>query len=180
MLILVIGGSGSGKSACAEELICDLAEKEQKYYLATMQLYDAEAERKVQKHRGERAGKGFLTIEQGKDISLLREAFDREKSAVLLECMSNLTANEMFSGECKLQEEAVSKKIVQDVLLLYQRLKHLVIVTNNVFEDGICYDDRTMEYNRVLGRVNNKLAEMADRVIEVVAGIPLVLKGNRE
>ena len=48
----------------------------------------------------------------------------------------------------------------------------LVIVTNNVFEDGMIYDDSTMEYIEALGRINERLAAEADEVVEVVAGFP--------
>ena len=65
MITLVLGGSGSGKSAYAEHL---LDGKTNKYYIATMQVYDAEGEKKVARHRRLRAGKGFVTIEQPRDI----------------------------------------------------------------------------------------------------------------
>ena len=65
MITLVLGGSGSGKSAYAEHL---LDGKTNKYYIATMQVYDAEGEKKVARHRRFRAGKGFVTMEQPRDI----------------------------------------------------------------------------------------------------------------
>ena len=65
MITLVLGGSGSGKSAYAEHL---LDGKTNKYYIATMQVYDAEGEKKVARHRRLRAGKGFVTMEQLRDI----------------------------------------------------------------------------------------------------------------
>ena len=54
-----------------------------------------------------------------------------------------------------------------------------MIVTNNVFEDGIRYDDTTMDYMRALGLINRELARMADRVVEVIVGIPVVIKEGR-
>lgn len=100
----------------------------------------------------------------------------RKKSA-LLECMSNLTANEMFTKDGMKSEEEVVEKIVSEIQTLSQKLDNLVIVTNNVFEDGVIYDAGTMEYLRALGRINAALAHLADRVAEVVAGIPVELKG---
>lgn len=61
MITLVTGGSGSGKSAYAEDVAVS-AEGTEKYYIATMQIYDAEGERKVERHRKLRAGKGFTTV----------------------------------------------------------------------------------------------------------------------
>lgn len=51
-----------------------------------------------------------------------------------------------------------------------------MIVSNNVFEDGIAYDETTMEYIRAMGQINEKLAAMAENTVEVVVGIPVVMK----
>ena len=48
------------------------------------------------------------------------------------------------------------------------------MVSSNVFEDGIAYDETTMEYIRAMGIINQRLAAMADRVVEVVAGLPVL------
>lgn len=194
MITLVTGGSGSGKSAYAESLLysCEGI----RYYIATMQIYDAEGEKKVERHRKLRAGKGFLTIESPINVGKIqfacagkaeqaqyRQEAERkgqcssEKKSALLECMSNLTANEMFTKDGMKSEEEVVEKIVSEIQTLSQKLDNLVIVTNNVFEDGVIYDAGTMEYLKALGRINAALARLADRVAEVVVGIPVELKG---
>ncbi len=94
----------------------------------------------------------------------------------MLECISNLAANEMFDGQEPVEDEAVVEKIVSGIALLKEELTHLVIVSNNVFEDGRVYDDTTMAYIRTMGRINERLAAMAEQVVEVVAGIPVLLK----
>ena len=194
MITLVTGGSGSGKSAYAESLLSSC--EGIRYYIATMQIYDAEGEKKVERHRKLRAGKGFLTIESPMNVGKIRFACDGgseqaqyrqeaerkvqgspEKKSALLECMSNLTANEMFTKDGMKSEEEVVEKIVSEIQTLSQKLDNLVIVTNNVFEDGVIYDAGTMEYLRALGRINAALARLADRVAEVVVGIPVELKG---
>ena len=194
MMILVTGGSGSGKSAYAESLLSSC--EGIRYYIATMQIYDAEGEKKVERHRKLRAGKRFLTIESPMNVGKIefacageaeqaqyRQEAERkvqgssEKKSALLECMSNLTANEMFTKDGMKSEEEVVEKIVSEIQTLSQKLDNLVIVTNNVFEDGVIYDAGTMEYLRALGRINTALARLADRVAEVVVGIPVELKG---
>lgn len=194
MITLVTGGSGSGKSAYAESLLSSC--EGIRYYIATMQIYDAEGEKKVERHRKLRAGKGFLTIESPMNVGKIRFACvggsgqaqyrqeaerkgqcSSEKKSALLECMSNLTANEMFTKDGMKSEEEVVEKIVSEIQTLSQKLDNLVIVTNNVFEDGVIYDAGTMEYLRALGRINAALARLADRVAEVVVGIPVELKG---
>ena len=194
MITLVTGGSGSGKSAYAESLLSSC--EGIRYYIATMQIYDAEGEKKVERHRKLRAGKGFLTIESPMNVGKIRFACAGEaeqaqyrqgaerkvqgssgKKSALLECMSNLTANEMFPKDGMKSEEEVVEKIVSEIQTLSQKLDNLVIVTNNVFEDGVIYDAGTMEYLKALGRINAALARLADRVAEVVVGIPVELKG---
>lgn len=115
-----------------------------------------------------------MTIEQPTDIMqclpALREAGG---GVVLLECMSNLAANEMFDTEEPAGSEQVAEKIVTQIGVLAQETEELVIVTNNVFEDGIVYDTSTMEYLRALGSINVRLAERSDVVVEVIAEFPL-------
>ena len=60
MMVLIIGGSGSGKSAYAEEYIGRLSGKSNKYYLATMQVFDEEGKKKVARHQRLQKNKGFL------------------------------------------------------------------------------------------------------------------------
>ena len=175
-MTLIIGGSGSGKSAYAEDYMVSISEDRKKYYIATMQIYDEEGKRKVERHRMLRGGKGFSTIEQPVDIGKAAEKMEAEDRTALLECVSNLTANEMFSGEVPGTEEVITEKSVGGIAVLNRELTHLVIVSNNVFEDGNVYDKTTMAYIRAMGRINQKLAEMADEVVEVVVGIPIVIK----
>ena len=208
MITLITGGSGSGKSAYAEKYICHASNEKgckEKYYIATMQVFDEEGQRKIDRHRRLRAGKGFITIEQPRDIQdavskLQSENCLKTGQSALLECMSNLVANEMFppvdasdTKEAGVKKEAldepenmrdyentlisrVSKKVLKDVSILSENVAELVIVTNNVFEDGVCYDESTMNYIKAMGIVNRGLAAMAESVVEVVAGIPVEVK----
>ncbi len=175
MVTLILGGSGSGKSAYAEDYLLRMAADKKKYYIATMQVWDAEMQAKVDRHHRLRQGKGFTTMEQP---TALEQAVTQMEpgGAALLECMSNLTANEMFSGEQPTDRQTVIAEILRGVDVLRKRVDPLVIVTNNVFEDGIVYDSATMEYIEALGRINERLAAEADEVVEVTAGIPQRLK----
>ena len=157
MMILILGGSGSGKSAYAEDYLLRTAGDKKKYYIATMQIWDEEMQAKVDRHHRLRQGKGFTTIEQPTELEQAASQMEPE-AAVLLECMSNLAANEMFSREQPVDRETVIAKILQGIEVLRKQADPLVIVTNNVFEDGIAYDSATIEYIEALGRVNERLA----------------------
>ncbi len=176
MMIFVIGGSASGKSEYAEDYLMALSNEKKKYYIATMQVYDEEGQKKVERHKMIRKDKDFITIEQPINIQNAIDKIDNFDCTALLECISNLTANEMFSDINHKSAEIVADKIVDGIKRLDNKVSQLVIVSNNVFEDGIVYDNATTEYIKAMGKINEKLAECADEVIEVVAGISIIIK----
>ena len=92
MLTLVTGGSGSGKSEFAENLSVGY-KSENLIYIATMFPYDNESLKKIERHKKMRENKNFKTIECFKD---LKDIGIPKNSTVLLDCMSNLVANEMY------------------------------------------------------------------------------------
>lgn len=168
MLTLVVGGAASGKSEWAENLV--LALSGQRVYVATMEPYDGECLVRIDKHRRQRAGKGFLTLERFRDLERLEIP---DGANVLLECMSNLLANELYSPQ-----GGGKAAVLRGVERLCACSAHLTIVTNEVFSGGKNYGGDTLRYLRELGEVNRTLAAWADRVVEVVCGCPNVLKGR--
>ena len=169
MMTLVSGGSKCGKSGYAEKLSEKFTGK--KIYIATMQPYGQEAEQAIARHREMRKNKNFLTLEQYTDIE---KAEIPENSFVLIECMGNLCANEIFSSGI----ENPTEKIISGIQEIKKRSEELVIVTNSVSRDGTEYTSETMNYIRRMGEINRKLAEISDNVIECVCGIPVALKGK--
>lgn len=191
MMELVTGGSGSGKSVYAEETLCGLVSSPdsgqgnetgtqqdgQRYYIATMPSWDKETEKKIAKHRAMRAGKGFCTLEWYTDFEERLERADcsgMEGADILVECLSNLTANEMYmeGGAGKNTADAV----IRGILCLRDRCRNLVVVTNDVFSESAEDSSEMRRYKETLGRINCALAEAADRVTEVVCGIPCTVK----
>ena len=158
MFVTVTGGSGSGKSAFAEEQILKFPEKN-RLYIATMVCFDEESRQRVKRHRKMRKEKHFDTLECPTDLVHVRIPKD---TAVLLECMSNLAANEVFSPE--------------GILHLKEQAADVCVVTNEIYSDGMVYDKETENYQRLLGRINAYLAEISDVCYEVVYGIPLRIK----
>ncbi len=182
MITVIIGGSGSGKSQYAEQLLLHTKAKHL-YYLATMEIHGEEEQQKVERHRRMREGKGFVTIEQPRDLSRVEIMWPREEAAVLVECISNLAANEFFSWEGEALEEnirLIEAKIIHGITLLASQANDLIIVTNDVFCDGEEYTGETMEYMKMLGRINQRLCAIGDQVVEVICGIPTALKGELE
>lgn len=187
MLYLITGGSGSGKSEYAENLA---AEKHRmnfrsgyQYYAATMQPYDDECLKRIDRHRKMRKEKGFSTMECYTNIAQIAVEQD---DVLLLECMSNLLANEMFlpQGQIKKREEAnvcmeslMEQAILAPILELEEKAGCVIVVTNEVFSDGMNYEGETKDYVRLLGKINESLAAAASAAVEVVCSIPVYLKG---
>lgn len=173
MIHLVTGGSGSGKSAYAEEALTR-GGKGRYLYIATMKPYGDETLKKIERHRELRAGKGFCTIECYEKLDrLLLE----ENGGVLLECVSNLVANECYREDGTFHDEKETEdRIADGISFIAGQTDHLVIVTNEVSQDVNGYSEETKRYIALLGRVNQRLACMADQVTEVVYGIPVKIK----
>jgi len=161
---LVIGGAASGKSEYAEGHVLSLPGR--RVYLAAMEPSGA-AER-IEKHRRMRAGKGFETVERYVNLSGLTLPLDAN---VLLECLGNLVANELY-----FPQGGGPDAVVLGVEHLLAQCVHLTVVTNEVSSGGTDYAGDTLAYMRELSRINRILAARADYVVEVVCGLPNVLK----
>ena len=170
MIHLITGGSGSGKSAYAETQILKL-NGDCRIYIATMYPYDEESHQRIARHRRMRSEKRFTTKECYRELEKVEVP---QNADVLLECMSNLVANEMFwpDGAGK----AAAEEILNGVKLLAKRCRNLVIVSNEIFSDGMDYGEETREYQKVLAKINRETALLADKVTEVVYGIPVEVK----
>lgn len=223
MIYLVTGGSGSGKSAYAEAMVMQSG-RGKRYYLATMEVLGEEGKKKVERHKKFREGKGMITIERPRGLWGL--VLDKGENTVLLECMANLAANELFAdvcaeevkdmgrnladgteaaGACKEaadragaagackgaadraeaagtckgvadRAEAAAKRMKEGILWLEGQCRLLVVVSSEVFSDGVDYGEETNAYIWLLGEMNRWLAKRAERVVEVVFGISCVLK----
>ena len=173
MTVLVCGGAASGKSACAEELLCKLSGDAPRAYLATMRPFGTEAAARIEKHRAQRAGRGFDTVECYVNLS---SAPVPPEAAVLLEDIGNLCANELFdrggSGD------GAADAVVRGVEALRRCCRVLVIVSNEAASGGADYLGDTLKYLRVLGEVNRRLAALADAACEVVCGVVDYYKGE--
>ena len=191
MMELVTGGSGSGKSAYAESvicgkhrLLCETTENAPLYYIADMVPYGRETEKKIEAHRKMRAGKGFATLEWYVDLPGKISAPDSPElkgSCVLLECVSNLTANEMYEpGGAQNTGGDTPESVIKGVRMLKDQCAHLVVVTNDVFRESVPDSEEMTAYKGNLGMINRALAEMADQVTEVVFGVPVCIKSGSD
>lgn len=172
MQVLVYGGSGSGKSAIAEALTGRLAGDSEKIYLATMEPHGADARARIERHRRMRAEKGFATVER---YTGLEGLILPTGSTVLLECLGNLAANELFAPGGA--GDGAGAAVTQGLAALRAQAEHLVVVSNDIGGDGVDYPDETKDYQHLLGALNRAIAVESDIVIEAVCGIAVYHKG---
>ena len=111
-----------------------------------------------------------------------KKSSEKKKSAVLVECLSNLLANEMFLPGGKIVSSSdAAGKVISGLKRLFSAgnfISEIVLVSNNIFDDGLDYDEATKSYMEALAKINAFAAKNADKVFEVVAGIALEISGT--
>lgn len=173
MFTLVVGGAASGKSEYAEGLVLASPHRP-RYYIATMEPFDEEGRTRVEKHRRMRADKEFETVECYYNLPSVRLP---RRGTVLLECIGNLAANELYSPQGAGSAADALSAITAGVDALLGQCRDLVVVSNEVFTGGDRYAQGTDDYMRLVAQANRALAQRADRVCEVVCGLPQYYKG---
>jgi adenosylcobinamide kinase/adenosylcobinamide-phosphate guanylyltransferase len=166
-LTLVLGGARSGKSRYAETLITALPPPW--IYAATAQALDAEMAERIAAHRARR-GAGWTTVETACDLAatLLAHA----GAPILVDCLTLWLSNLMMA------QAAIEAELDRLAQALAGASGPLVLVANEV-GSGIVPDNALARRFRDLqGGLNQRIAAQADRVVLVVAGLPLVLKGS--
>lgn len=192
MLVFIYGGSGSGKSEFAEQYICNACGTDRdKLYIATMKESGEDGKRRIQRHRDRRRDMGFITVEKPVRPGELEDV----KEYVLLECVSNLLANEMYEtydtdgtdasdsdhddmgdGDRASTGAVIVEGILNDISDIERRSRLMVVVSNDVFSDGVDYPESVREYMKALADINKSLVKAADEVYEVTAGIAIKRK----
>lgn len=177
MFMLVIGGAASGKSAFAEA--CCAACGAPALYVATMEPFGEEAAARIERHRAQRAGAGFVTLECPRDLA---RADLGTYAVALIDDIGNLAANELFAPtrpDTRADRgDAVCDRVAAGVERVRAACGRVVAVTCDVSSDGVDYDEETRAWQRSLACINARLADVADCVVEVVCGIPVWVKGD--
>ena len=168
MITYIYGGVSSGKSEYAEELIS--REFNKKIYLATMENTGEYAGKRVEKHLLQREGKGFFTIEEPRHI---KELNIDEDDNILLEDLTNLLSNNLFNeAGLKNNFKEITEEIFSDIITLKDRCNSVFIVGNDIFSTERNQSKELDIFIDCLYSLHNKIIEVADRVIEVVYGLP--------
>ena len=175
MRVLITGGCKNGKSHYAQKL----AKAQQQgllYYVATMKPQDEEDAERIGRHRREREGWGFITVEQPADIEEILRNCDNGAS-FLLDSLTALLANEMFGKDSGVKEEA-GEKVAGGLRQILKHINNIVIVSDYIYSDALLYDKLTEAYRRSLAKIDRLVAANCDIVLEIAYANVIVHKGE--
>jgi adenosylcobinamide kinase/adenosylcobinamide-phosphate guanylyltransferase len=161
---LVLGGARSGKSRHAERA---LAGCDRPVYLATAEILDAEMAERVARHRAARAD-AWETVEE--PLAVPQRLAALAGRAVLVECLSLWVSKLLLAGR------VVEREAAALVDALPRRAAPTVLVANEVGLGIVPENALARAFRDHAGRLNQRVAAAADRVVLVAAGLPLVLK----
>ena len=168
-LTLVIGGAASGKSAWAEALV--LRQEGAPLYIATAEAHDDEMAAKIARHRARREGAGWRSVEAPLDLAPAL-ASARAEEVVLLDCATLWLSNHLLAGsDLAAQTDALCAALAACAA-------PVVVVSNEVGLSGVPEHALARRFREAQGALNQALAARAGLVVTVIAGLPLVLKGQ--
>ncbi|MEL7279954.1 MAG: bifunctional adenosylcobinamide kinase/adenosylcobinamide-phosphate guanylyltransferase [Pseudomonadota bacterium] len=167
-LSLVLGGAASGKSNFAETLVTDSGRP--RVYLATAQAFDTEMKGKIARHQQMR-GQGWRTIEEPLEVGRTLAGISGDH-AILMDCATIWLSNHLLAEHDLAEAEA---GLMAGLALC---AAPVVVVTNEVGHSVVPDNALARRFQTEQGRLNQKLAAKADLVVNVVAGLPHVLKGS--
>ncbi|MDE0533992.1 MAG: bifunctional adenosylcobinamide kinase/adenosylcobinamide-phosphate guanylyltransferase [Albidovulum sp.] len=166
-LTLVVGGAASGKSLWAENQLVRTGRK--LVYVATAEARDAEMRRKIAAHVRRRGAK-WRTVEAPTDIARAVAACG-EHEAALIDCATMWLSNCMGSGA---EIEKLNSRFLDGVSLA---ACPVVVVSNEIGSGIVPANELSRNFRTVHGELNQAIAEKAELVVNIVCGLPLVLKG---
>ena len=165
-----------GKSTLAQRLATGQGTRP--FYVATMRPRDAEDDARIARHRAEREGWGFETIECPTGIEGILPLIPPEAS-ILLDSTTALLAEEMFQRDGTMDLDA-APRVEASLLSVADAFEHIIFVSDAIYADGMRYDDATEAYRRGLSAIDRALAARCDAVLEMTFGQRILHKGDDE
>ena len=179
MKIFISGGCKNGKSTLAQKLAVKIRPGNTPlYYIATMAPADNEDWARITRHREERAGFGFETIEVPKDITSILNLCDKS-GFFLFDSVTALLANEMFGRDGSVVPGAYIK-VIREMDRLLGAINNIIVVSDYIHSDARMYDDITEAFRFGLACAHKSLAATCDAVVEACYGNFIIHKGPDE
>lgn len=166
-MTLVLGGARSGKSAFAEALVRGSGLRP--VYLATAQALDGEMRARVEHHRRQRGG-GWTLVEEPLELAATLRAESAPGRAVLVDCLTLWLTNLLLAERDPAAEAAGLAEALAELP------GPVVLVSNEVGQGVVPANALARRFVDEAGRLHQRLAAVAQRVVLVTAGLPLHLK----
>ncbi|AKX44531.1 adenosylcobinamide kinase [Thiopseudomonas alkaliphila] len=167
---LILGGARSGKSRLAEQLATET--DLEVVYIATAQAQDAEMQARILQHQQQRPAH-WLLIEEPIQLAQVLQQAARDERCLLVDCLTLWLTNLLLSDEPQLLE--------QQLTALYECIAELpgqlILVSNETGLGIVPLGELSRRYVDQAGWMHQRLAQLSQRVIFTVAGLPHVLKG---
>jgi adenosylcobinamide kinase/adenosylcobinamide-phosphate guanylyltransferase len=172
-LTLITGPVRSGKTRLAVQWALTFSTP--RAYIATAQSLDSEMSERIRRHQEER-GSSFQTFEEPLALSSQLEKVKEKFSIVVVDCLT-LWINNLL-GVMGEDEQGIRKRL-DEFLAVLKRIETPVILIGNEVGWGIVPENPLARTFRDLsGRLHQEIAQIADQVILMVAGLPLIVKGK--
>jgi adenosylcobinamide kinase/adenosylcobinamide-phosphate guanylyltransferase len=166
LIIFISGGVKSGKSGRALKLAREW--KRPVSFIATAEVLDDEMKERIERHKAEREGLGFTTLEEPLELAA---ALALSGGYVLVDCLTMWVNNIMYHGR-----EADFTKMLDAFIEGLTGKDACIVVSNETGFGNIPADELTRRYNLILAEANRKIAAAANHVELMVAGLPLTVK----
>lgn len=181
-IVLVLGGTKSGKTSWAQRRALDIEKKTGLgvSYIATAEPLDDEMAERIERHKEDRPSR-WTTWERPIEIhSVLKEAGEN-RSVILLDCLTLLMSNIMFLDPSEPVKEVVKKKIFKEISLFLDEAEALenttFIIISNQVENGLVSEHKIGRmFQDIAGMAHQLIAERATEVIIMNAGIGTRIK----
>ena len=183
-LILILGGARSGKSGFAQQLAQACSDEEHRpvVYIATAEAGDDHMRQRIERHRRGRPS-GWETVEAPQNVVAAIEAAGDSAAAIIVDCLTLWISNLLLAGgeefneaQAASREEAILDE-VEALTLAARKANSRVIVVSNEVGMGIVPLTRLGRIFRdIAGRANQALAQAADEVYVMWAGLPQRIK----
>jgi len=172
-VILILGGARSGKGLFAQQLATELGGRV--LFVATALPLDEEMRRRIELHKKARP-KTWRTVEAPTGVAKALQVEDAD--VIILDCLTLLVSNLLGNARNPGDIDAVQSDILDELSQLLELKKRIIIVSNEVGMGLVPDNPLGRVYRDLLGRANQFVAQRADRVYLMIAGIPLQLKGR--
>lgn len=167
--LLILGGARSGKSRFA---IAEHARARRVTFIATAEVRDADMASRIARHRAERPA-SWTTIEEPLDVVGRMRELEGKVDAIIVDCLTLWVSNRLLRGEA---DEAIVAEAEALASLLPGCRCAVTVVSNEVGEGVHPPTAVGLRFRDLLGLVNQRIAAAADRVVFMIAGLPLTMK----